>query len=124
MGSPSKPPGQLVGHMIVEPGTVVRKLYETASWFTEIRLDGGRYELRRDSRHALTYMVGTEPMPGVITDEHFPSGFGGMYYANPNDGKNVGKRTTHSLWGIYDHTLDDYDGEHGFTFEPLVEAVV
>jgi hypothetical protein len=74
--------------------TVIKTVEQTACWYRKIELDPGEYEI--EALGPLPYFRHVR-VPGTIIEEHFPSGFGGMYYANPNDGKNVGKRTVHVM---------------------------
>lgn len=77
---------------LAEPDTF-RVSYPTACWYTMVEVPAGEYPVfgvvEANGEVKDTWVVWH--LEGTITDEHFPSGFGGHYYANPNDGKNVGK---------------------------------
>lgn len=86
-----------------------RTVEQTACWYTEIELKPGEYEIYCPEG-SLKYFRYAR-VPGVITKEHYPSGFGGMYYANPNDGKNVGNETVYVM--KLPDSCDDPENEYG-----------
>lgn len=111
-------PGQVTALIHVPEGVSVTKQdYPTASWYVQLDLTPGTYELKADSRHGLTYM-NWGSVPGVVTKAHFPSGFGGMYYHNEHQDRYIGT-VEHYIIFRYDYNLKDETLKNGIRIEKL-----
>jgi hypothetical protein len=75
--------------------------YETASWYTELLLDVGKYpimaELRFSENDNFTYVSDNSihaVVEGTVTGDNFPSSFGGVQFGKSNKDAGVGKRNS------------------------------
>jgi hypothetical protein len=87
----------VIGHLtITEPFSHRYQGYETASWYTVMDVQPGRYDIvatYSDLLPDLPYYM-TVCADAVITDEYFPASFGGMYIGDgPLPKPNLGKPT-------------------------------
>lgn len=76
-----------IGTATLRETKTFRNSYETACWYQDIEVQAGEVaDIVTDG-----YWIIIGGMMGIIKDSHFPSGFGGMYYANDRDREDIGK---------------------------------
>lgn len=97
----------MIAVLVVEEAHTRRTTEQVAAWYTEVELQPGEYEIIAPG--PLDYFRAAK-VDGVITDEHFPSMFGGVAYtAGRKD--NIGKPTTY--WLSLPDKCDDEASEYG-----------
>lgn len=104
---------ELIGYIVVEEPTVKRfQGYETASWWTDVSLSPGRYEIRRGRPGALAYILYAS-LPGIVVDEYFVNRLFSHSSVAPK--RDVGKPFTYP-WQTYDYVLAGIVAQGGTNF--------
>ena len=78
-----------IGTFTVAEPTVYRKSYETASWYTEVEVQPGEYEVKTDGYWALV------TMPGKIVGSYFVNRV--FHASSHHKDEDVGKDATYTI---------------------------
>jgi len=84
-----------VGTAIVDADATSQQTYETASWYTDYKLDAGEYPVYQREYGSGVFVISAGGIPATIVKDYTPAGFGGHYYDNKDDRE--GERSAYRL---------------------------
>lgn len=97
------------GVLVVEQAHTQRTSEQVACWYTEVELEPGEYPIEQTAQHGFQSRRWAL-IPGTITDENFPSLFGGVAFS-PGRKDNIGKNTTYRMY--LPDSCDEPDSDYG-----------
>lgn len=118
-----------IGTMTLTEETTYRQAnFATASWSQDVTVQPGTYPVMatvREDGKVVDFPGPSVKLPGIVSNAHFPVGFGKQYIANTRDADKNGQPATHVI-SPYAHAVAKaiVTGEgHAFDLDEGFEAV-